>query len=99
MTVKKSKDADRLTIALQGRLNANSSAELQEQLDQELDGVTELVFDFSELEFISSAGIRIIAAAQKRMDKQGSMKIKNPNSVVSEIFNMTGLAKVFTIEK
>ena len=98
MTVKTTKEADKLTIALQGRLNVSSAAELKEFVDSELEGVTELVFDLGELEFISSAGIRVIASAQKRMAKQGNMKIKNPNSVVTEIFNMTGLINVFNIE-
>lgn len=98
MTVKTTKEADKLTIALQGRLNVTSAAELKELVDSELEGVTELVFDLGELEFISSAGIRVIASAQKRMAKQGNMKIKNPNSVVTEIFNMTGLINVFNIE-
>ena len=99
MTIIKTKTDGKLELALQGRLNVNSVTELNDLLDSELDGVTELVFDFSELEFISSAGIRVIAAAQKRMAKQGSMKIRKPNNVVSEIFNMTGLSKVFTIEE
>ena len=98
MTIKKTKEADKLTISLQGRLNVNSASELKDLIDSELEGVTELVFDLSELEFISSAGIRVIAAAQKTMAKQGNMKIRNPNSVVTEIFKMTGLNNVFNIE-
>ena len=98
MTIKKTKQADKLTISLQGRLNVNSASELKDLIDSELEGVTELVFDLSELEFISSAGIRVIAAAQKTMAKQGNMKIRNPNSVVTEIFKMTGLNNVFNIE-
>ncbi|SDB54831.1 STAS domain-containing protein [Ruminococcaceae bacterium FB2012] len=98
MTIKKTRDGDSLTLELQGRLDVNSAPELKELLDSELSGVTALVFDLKELEFISSAGIRVITAAQKQMNKQGSMKIKNVNSIITEIFKLTGLINVFDIE-
>ena len=98
MTITKNRIGDQLTVELQGRLNVSSATELREMLESELEGVTELIFDFKELEFISSAGIRVIAASQKRMNQQGSMKIRNANSVIIEIFKMTGLIDVFDIE-
>ena len=98
MTIKKTRNGDSLTLELQGRLDINSAPELKELLDSELIGVTALVFDLKELEYISSGGIRVIAAAQKQMKKQGSMKIRNANSIITEIFKLTGLINVFDIE-
>ena len=98
MTIKKTRDGDSLTLELQGRLDVNSAPELKELLESELEGVTALVFDLKELEYISSGGIRVITAAQKQMKKQGSMKIRNANSIITEIFKLTGLINVFDIE-
>lgn len=98
MTIKKTRDGGSLTLELEGRLDVNSAPELKELLESELDGVTDLVFDLKELEYISSGGIRVIASTQKRMKKQGSMKIRNVNGVITEIFMLTGLINVFNIE-
>ena len=98
MTIKKTRDGDTLTLELQGRLDVNSAPELKEVLDSELSTVTALILDLKELEYISSGGIRVIASAQKQMKKQGSMKIRNVNSIITEIFLLTGLINVFDIE-
>ncbi|MBR6872510.1 MAG: STAS domain-containing protein [Ruminococcus sp.] len=98
MTIEKTREGGTLTLGLQGRLDVNSAPELKEVLDAELGDVTALVFDLKELEYISSGGIRVITAAQKQMKKQGSMKIRNVNSIITEIFMLTGLVNIFDIE-
>lgn len=71
---------------------------LEEELKRSLDGITELVFDFGKLEYISSAGLRVLLAAQKIMNKQGSMIIKNVNDVINDVFEVTGFSDILTIE-
>lgn len=71
---------------------------LEAELKQSIEGVTELVFDFEKLEYISSAGLRILLAAQKIMNKQGSMVVKNVNEIVAEVFEVTGFSDILTIE-
>ena len=71
---------------------------LEAELKQSIEGITELVFDFEKLEYISSAGIRILLAAQKIMNKQGSMVVKNVNEIVAEVFEVTGFSDILTIE-
>ena len=72
---------------------------LEAELKQSIEGVTELVFDFEKLEYISSAGLRILLAAQKIMNKQGSMVVKNVNEIVAEVFEVTGFSDILTIEQ
>ena len=79
MTIDKKKDGSKLTFALEGRLDTTTSPELEAQLKDELNDVNELVFDMEKLEYISSAGLRVLLSAQKVMNKQGSMVIKNVN--------------------
>ena len=98
MTINKNLDGNRLEIELEGRLDTTTSPSLEAELKESLDGVAELVFDFAKLEYISSAGLRILLAAQKVMNKQGSMLIKNVNEVISEVFEVTGFADILTIE-
>ncbi len=98
MTINKNLDGNRLEIELEGRLDTTTSPSLEAELKESLDGVGELVFDFAKLEYISSAGLRILLAAQKVMNKQGSMVIKNVNEVISEVFEVTGFADILTIE-
>ena len=73
-------------------------AELETELKSSLDGVTELIMDFEKLEYISSAGLRVLLSAQKTMNNQGSMKVINVNDTVMEIFEVTGFVDVLTIE-
>lgn len=87
-----------LTIALSGRLDTNSSPALEAELKQSVSGVKELIFDFSEVEYISSAGLRILLAAQKVMNRQGSMKLVGVNADVMEVFEITGFSDILTIE-
>ena len=98
MTINKISDGEKLTLAIAGRLDTNSSPKLEAELRQSVDGVTELFFDFSEVEYISSAGLRVLLAAQKVMNRQGSMKLIGVSEEVMEVFEITGFADMLTIE-
>jgi anti-sigma B factor antagonist len=84
-------------FALAGRLDTLTAPELEHALDASLNDVSTLTFDFSELEYLSSAGLRVLLAAQKRMNRQGEMKIENVNETIMEIFEVTGFTDVLTI--
>ncbi|WP_051688437.1 STAS domain-containing protein [Butyrivibrio sp. AE2032] len=88
---------DHLTVILQGRLDRNAAPELEEKLLKSLDGVNKLTFDFSELEYISSAGLRVLLAAQKIMKKDNAVVIKGASTEIKDIFNVTGFSKILTI--
>ena len=98
MTINKSKNGNVLNLAVEGRLETTTAPELEAVVKNELDGVSELVFDFAQLEYVSSAGLRVLLTAQKIMNKQGSMKIVHVNDIVSEIFDITGFSDILTIE-
>ncbi|MCR5208564.1 MAG: STAS domain-containing protein [Eubacterium sp.] len=97
MTINKTLNGNALTLAVVGRLETTTAPELDAVIKNELDGVTELTFDFSELDYISSAGLRVLLAAQKKMSAQGSMKVTGVNDIVNEIFDVTGFADILTI--
>ena len=98
MTINKIQNGTALVIKLEGRLEALTAPELEQELKTCLDGVTELTMDFQDLDYVSSAGLRILLSAQKRMSAQGSMKIINVNELVMEVFNCTGFTDILTIE-
>lgn len=98
MNIKKTQHADVMTIALEGRLDTTTAPELEAELKASLDGVTELVFDMEKLDYISSAGLRVLLSAQKVMMKKGEMKVIHANDTVMEIFEVTGFADILTIE-
>ena len=98
MTINKTTTGSELTIALEGRLDTTTAPMLDEELKSALDGVTKLTFDFGKLEYISSAGLRVLLSAQKIMNKQGSMVIKEVNEEINEIFEVTGFVDILTIE-
>ncbi len=98
MTIKQEKDGGKLTVALEGRLDTTTAPQLEAALRTAVNDVTELSFDFSELEYISSAGLRVLLAAQKVMNKQGTMIIHNANSDLMDIFEVTGFVDVLCIE-
>jgi anti-sigma B factor antagonist len=98
MTINKTTNGSQLSLAIVGRLDTTTAPKLEEELHQSIDGVTELVFDFAELEYISSAGLRVLLGAQKAMSKQGSMVLRNVGEVVMEIFEVTGFADILTIQ-
>ena len=98
MTINKTMNGNALTLGVEGRLETTTAPELEAVLKQDLGGVTELIFDFMNLEYISSAGLRVLLSAQKTMNKQGSMKLIHVNEIVNEIFDITGFSDILTIE-
>ena len=98
MNIQKTMIGTTLTVKLEGRLDTTTSPKLEEELKGSVDGVTCLVLDFEKLEYISSAGLRVLLSMQKIMTKQGEMHIKNVNETVMEVFEITGFADILTIE-
>ena len=98
LNIKKTKEDNKLAVAVEGRLDTTTAPELEAALKEDIEGVEELVIDLANLEYISSAGLRVLLAAQKIMMKQGKMVVTNPNDVISEIFEVTGLRDILTIE-
>ena len=98
MTINKKSEGEKLTLTLSGRLDTNTSPALEAELKHSVDGVKELIFDFSGVEYISSAGLRILLAAQKVMNRQGSMKLTGVSADVMEVFEITGFSDILTIE-
>ncbi len=98
LKINKTCEDAKLTVALEGRLDTTTSPELEKSLQESLDGVSELVMDLAGLEYISSAGLRVLLSAQKQMMKQGSMKVIHVNETVMEIFEVTGFVDILTIE-
>ena len=87
-----------LTVSVIGRVDTNTTADLDRYLEEHLDGVEALVFDLKDMKYTSSAGLRLFLKTQKRMNKQGSMKLINVQNDVMEIFDMTGFSSILTIE-
>ena len=98
MNIIKNKDGSKLTLALEGRLDTTTAPQLEGELKEALDGVTALELDFQQLEYLSSAGLRVLLAAQKVMNKQGSMVIRHVNETIHEVFEVTGFIDILTIE-
>ena len=98
MKITKNQNGNSLCLALEGRLDTTTAPELEKELDSGLEGVTELIFDMEGLDYLSSAGLRILLGAQKTMKKQGSMKVIHVNETIMEIFEVTGFADILTIE-
>lgn len=98
MKISKALNGSALTVSIEGRLDTTTAPELEAVIKNELAGVTDLSFDFAKLDYISSAGLRVLLSAQKTMAKQGKMKITGANEIVMEIFNVTGFADILTIE-
>ena len=98
MKIEKNLNEKNLVVALEGRLDTTTAPQLEEELKNSLDGVTELVLDLGALEYISSAGLRVLLSAYKTMRGQGSMKITNANELVKEVFEVTGFSDFLPIE-
>lgn len=98
MTIDKNVNGSELTMKLTGRLDTTTAPMLEADLKQSISGVEKLIFDFIELEYLSSAGLRVLLAAQKVMNKQGEMVVRNVNDTIAEIFEVTGFADILTIE-
>jgi len=98
MTINKTLDGNTLNVALEGRLDTVTAPELEASLREDLDKIDSLVLDFSKLEYISSAGLRVLLSAHKSMAGKGGMKVKNVNEIVNEVFEVTGFSDILTIE-
>ena len=97
LNIAKTTENGKAAFALEGRLDTVTAQELEKELKEALEGVSELTLDFEKLEYISSAGLRVLLSAQKTMNKQGEMKILNVNETIMEIFEVTGFADILTI--
>ena len=97
MKIEKNVDASSVSFALEGRLDTMTAPLLESEIQGKLDGVTDLQFDFAKLTYISSAGLRVLLAAQKIMNKQGKMIIKNVCDEIKEIFEVTGFSDILTV--
>ena len=98
MTIEKKINGEALTLIVSGRLDTQTAPELESELDAVLSGLKELTFDFANLEYVSSAGLRVILKAQKAMNAQGSMKLTGVNDSIMEVFDITGFLDILTIE-
>lgn len=98
MKITKISDGDKLTIDIEGRLDSNTASLLSKELETSLDGVRELVVDLSTLVYISSMGLRVLLSAQRKLRGKGTMIVKNPSEMVSEILNLTRFNEILTIE-
>ncbi len=98
LNINKNLDGEKLMVALEGRLDTVTAPEFETELKDSLDAVTELIMDMKDLEYISSAGLRVLLTAQKSMNQKGTMKLINVNDTVMEIFDVTGFVDILTIE-
>ena len=98
MDLKKTKNDTTLTLAIQGRIDTTTAPQLEAELRSDIDGVTELYLDFTGVEYISSAGLRVLLSAQKLMSRQGKMVLSHVNESVMEVFEVTGFSDILTIE-
>ena len=98
MEITVNKNGTKLTISPIGRVDTTTAPELQAAVDENIGGVTDLTFDLKKLNYLSSAGLRVLMSAQKIINKQGQMRLVNINEAVMDIFDMTGLTDVFEIE-
>lgn len=99
MNIIKTREQDKLTFLLEGRLDTVTAPQLEAEVKDNVDGVKELVFDFEKLEYVSSAGLRVLLASQKIMNKQGTMCIRHVNEVIMEVFEVTGFSDILTIKQ
>ena len=97
MTIQTKKENASLSLALEGRLDTTTAPQLEAELKSKLDGVTDLTLDLEKLEYLSSAGLRVLLSAQKTMARQGTMTVTHVNDTIQEIFEITGFADILTI--
>ena len=98
MNIVKTQENQSLTLQLEGRLDTTTAPALEQELKDSLNGITHLVLDMEQLAHLSSAGLRVILAAQKQMNKQGQMVVRHVNDTIMEVFNLTGFSDILTIE-
>lgn len=99
MTINVNKDGEKLTIAPEGRIDSVTAPEFQKAVDDNIAGVKDLVIDFGKLDYISSAGLRVLLSTQKTMSKVGNMKLTHVGEVIMDVLNITGFVDILTIEK
>ena len=99
MTIDKKVNGTALEIALEGRLDTMTAPELETELNQSLGSADSLTLDFRKLDYISSAGLRVLLSAHKAMSAKGGMKVTNVNEIVQEVFEVTGFADILSIER
>ena len=97
LNVKKTTENERVVLGLEGRLDTVSAPELEQIIKELLPGLSSLTLDFEKLDYISSAGLRVLLSAQKIMNKQGGMTVKHVNATIMEIFEVTGFSDILTI--
>ncbi len=97
LNIVKAIENGKAAFTLEGRLDTVTAPELEKELKGSLEGVSELTLDFKQLEYISSAGLRVLLAAQKTMNQQGEMRLVNVNETIMEIFEVTGFSDILTI--
>ncbi len=98
MKIEHKENGTELTVAREGRLDTTTAPELEADLKNSLDGLTVLILDFEKLEYISSAGLRVLLSAPTVMNRQGTMKVIHVGAVIKEIFDVTGFSDILTIE-
>ena len=98
MTISKKLNGTALEIALEGRLDTMTAPELEAELNASLKGAESLSLDFSKLDYISSAGLRVLLSAHKAMSAKGGMKVTHVNEIVQEVFEVTGFSDILDIE-
>lgn len=99
MNIKKKKDGTTTTFAISGRIDTATSPELETEVKSNLDGVTTLILDFKDVNYISSAGLRVLLSLQKKMMAAGEMKLINVNDVVNDVFEVTGFDEILSYER
>ena len=99
MNINTVKNGNELTVAVEGRLDTMTAPELEKALAESLDGVEKLILDMAALEYISSAGLRVLLSTHKRMAAQGEMVVRGANEIITEIFDITGFSDVLNVEK
>lgn len=98
LNITKTKQDGALNVSLSGRLDTMTAPDLEKSIMEDIEGISELTIEIKDLDYISSAGLRVLLGAQKTMNAQGKMKVKEPNEVIMEIFNDTGFSNILTIE-
>ena len=98
LDIKKNLDGSKLEFVLDGRLDTITDPQLEEEIKASLDGITDLIFNFSGLTYVSSAGLRVLLSSQKTMNEKGRMVVKNVSEEIQEIFDVTGFSDILTIE-
>lgn len=99
MTITKTIDGNNMTVAIEGRLDTITAPEFETEIKGNIDGIENLTLDMGKLEYISSAGLRVILSAQKIMNKQGKMVVKNVPEVVMEVLEITSFVDILNIEE